>query len=196
MCLQHQCERQAHAFLYARLVPGLYPLLQAERKVLRELLQLLQTPPHPKHQVLEFRLEIPLQAVTEQGGEPPEHGDGVFIGETDALEVVEAGEKLGLDGAGEEGGVGADVGDAEGAEEVEGGAEAGGDGGGEEAGAAAECAAEEGGVEAGLAEEEGGDGEEGGGGGGEDVGAHGEDAAEVGGGEGEGAEEMDGGSEV
>lgn len=115
-------------------MPGLNPVVQTEGEVLRELLQLPQIHAHFHHEVIEFGLEGVPNAVAEQLGEPPEHEDGVAAVEADPLEVVDTGEELLVDGAGEEVGVAGDVGDAEGPEEEEGGAEVavdvGGGGGG------------------------------------------------------------------
>lgn len=160
--------------------------------------QFLQIPTHLHHEVIEFRLEILLNAVAEQGGEPPEHGDRVPVREPQLLQVLDSRDELRFDRAGEQGGPSADVFDADGAlEEVEGGAELPLDAAGQEAGAAVDDVAEVGGLDADLAEEEGGGGDHGGGGGGgQELRAHGENAAEVLHGDAEGEKEIDGGSDL
>lgn len=161
---------------------------------MRKLLELLQVSPHLHHEVIEFRLEILLDAVAEELREPPKHGESVSAREPDFLEVVDSGLELVLDAAGEERGVLVHLGNADALEEVEGGAEAGLDAAGKQSGASIEDAAEIGAVDAGLAEEEGEDGDDFGDSGGEDFGAHANEAAELRGVEADGGEEeMDGG---
>ncbi|TQD87126.1 hypothetical protein C1H46_027266 [Malus baccata] len=189
--------RKTNPFLHAPLVPRPNPILQAEREVVRKLPQLLHPPPHLHHEVFEFRLEVLLDAVAEQLREPPEHRQGVAAGEADFFKVVDSGQELVFNAAGEEGGVFVDLGNADALEEVESGAEAGFDAAGEESGAAVDDTAEIGAVDVGFAEEEGEDWDDFGDAGGEDFGAHADEAAELRGGEADGGEEeVDGGFDV
>lgn len=94
------------------------PILQAEREVVRKLLELLQLPTHLHHEVIEFGLQIVLNAVAEELREPAKHGQGVSAGKPDFFEVVDPGLELVLDAAGEQGGVLVDLGYADGLEEV------------------------------------------------------------------------------
>ncbi|CAN6716900.1 unnamed protein product [Malus baccata var. baccata] len=182
-------KRKTDPFLHAPLVPRPNPILQAEREVVRELRQLLHLPPHLHYEVIEFWLEVLLDAVAEQLREPPEHRQHVSAGEADFFEVVDSGQELVFHAAGEEGGVFVNLGNTNALEEVEGGAEAGFDTASEESGPAVDDAAEIGAVDVGFAEEEGEDWGDVGDSGGEDFGAHADEAAEFWGGEADGGEE-------
>lgn len=70
-------------------MPRLYPLLQAEGEVLREVPQLLQPPPHLHTEVVELWLEVIHDAEGEQGRAPPDHPNRLSPREPEALQVLE-----------------------------------------------------------------------------------------------------------
>lgn len=78
---QHCRQRQTEPLLHAQSVPRFNPSLQAKREILRERHQFLQLPPHFHNEVIKFRLEIILNAVTEQRREPPKHHNCVPVRE-------------------------------------------------------------------------------------------------------------------
>lgn len=175
---------------------GLYPVLKAERKVLRKLLQLLQIPPHFDDEVVEFGLEILLHAVAEELRKPAEHRQRIPLRKPDPLEVFDPRDELLLDAGGEEVGVFVDLGDSDALEEVERGAEPVLDAAGEQSRPSVDHAAQIGAVDAGLPDQEGEDRDDVGNPRRQDLRAHSDNAAELDGREPDGGDEIDGGFDV
>lgn len=91
---------------------------------MRELPQLLQIPPHFHHKVIEFGLEIMLDAVAKQLRESPKHGQRVSVRKPDSFQVFDSGYELFFNATRQQIGVLAHLRYANALEEVQGGAEA------------------------------------------------------------------------
>lgn len=103
---------------------GLYPIIKAKGKVLWEGNQFFQLPPHFHNKVIEFWLQILLYTIAKQCGEPPEHNYSVLVRKTQLLQVLNSGNEVGFNAAGQKRGTISNVLNADGTqEEVESGSE-------------------------------------------------------------------------
>lgn len=94
---EHHRQSNLHSTTYNLHMPRLNPILQTKRKILRKLLQFPQFPLHLPGKILQFRLEIVLNAEGEERRASQHHLHRVALRESQAHEVIQLGDERFLD---------------------------------------------------------------------------------------------------